>query len=1349
MKFKFVIILLFFFHAFHLYSQIDDITFRRVSPPGGFCFRSVHIISKDLFGYIWMGTHDGIFRYDSKEIKQYIHDSENKNGLPSNNITGIKIDNNNNIWVSTNSGLCKFNRNSQEFERVNYTYENGETPEANINSISIDDSGNLWIADRSFFGYFDKKNYQLVRITEGLNDIPGLLYTDLVNRIWLGTSGGAVYLVLPDEKKVVKKIDGPGSTCQTIFANYNEIWVGYRSHGARLYDLDGNLKLTYSYATDNEELLSNDFVRKIWKDTHQRLWIAAYHGLFVDDGKKLIRFDPNDFSGLPHNSIYEIFEDDQGGIWFGTWSGGVAYLHLADNKFNNYRFSKAPGSLSNNMVSSFAQTVNGDVFIGTEVGGLNKFDVKTNQFQHIQVRETGKIFNIKALCADKSGGLWIGTAFRGLWYRAPGTNKITHFEKGPNDGQHVSDDGIYAMCLTDSGIWIGTNPFPSPGGLCFYNSNTKKISFDSDKPPFSYFINQSIRSLTIDSKDNLWVGTLNGLNKVHIPTGRITTFSPNPNSSFKTKSAAFFFVKELSDGKIWIGTNGDGAYIYNQQTDSLSFFDADGLLKEKDVYGIIEGDTTNIWITSNDGLILYNKQKKSSRKFIMIDGIQGNLFNPNAIFKDKDDNLYFGGTNGFSVLQPNKIKTNNWPPNVLISSIALNNRDIIPFQIDINKYSEIVFSPNETTLKFNFSADNYLLPEKNKFKYRLTNYSNQWILEENYGTATFVNVPAGKYIFEVKACNNDGEWNEIPATLPIVIKQFWYKSRVAISLYLIALLAFSIVLFRFYFERIKLRKTILLEKIERENEEQLHEMKLRFFTNISHEFRTPLTLINWPVKKLLESKNLTTEQQGLLETVKRNTNRLLQLINQIMELRKADKEQTKLTISRFDLVHFVNERILNFSEEARSRNIQFTFTHERQEFIIEADEEKLDKIIYNLLSNAFKFTQDDGKISVIIQGNQIQKSNYFSNQLIFGRLENEDFVEIIVIDNGKGIDSEDLPNIFERFEKGKNEKLNELSTGIGLNLCKEFTLMHHGVIIVQSTPGRGSRFSIRIPTNQKMHKIFYNSHEKVKNLNSWESQKNTDLTAADKNNHVKLLIVEDNEDLRNLIVKLLENYYSLLSAENGKQGLEILKMQNVQLVISDIMMPVMDGFEFCQIIKSQIETSHIPVILLTALSSSENMSTGLECGADAYISKPFDENVLLSQIKNLLLQRKRLQENYIQRFISKQPIDIGSLDNYFLNKVNAIIEENIENEEFSVEKLAENIGLSRSQLHRKLKQISNSTASEYILLVKIKKATELLLSGRYNIDEVAFKTGFNSHSYFTKCFKKVHNISPKEFLKNL
>jgi ligand-binding sensor domain-containing protein len=528
MRIKYLHLLVFCFSVFQLHAQNYDFTFRRVSPPGGFSFQAIRAFNQDNFGYIWMGSFDGVIRYNSKETVRFIHNSGESNGLPSNIITSIVIDNQNNIWVSTDEGLCLFNHKLQKFERVLYQYENGDSVSTKLFSAVLDGDGNLWIADENYFGYFDKKKNQLIRITKGLTDAPRLFYNDESNRLWLGTAEGSVYLVKTDEKIVVKKIEGPGSLTRTICTNNDEIWVGYESHGARLYDMDGNLKMHLSYVLDPKININSASVRKILRDTRGRIWIGTYYGLFLNIGKELFHFGHEDYEGIPHNSVFDLFEDKQGGIWIGTWAGGVAYLHHADNRFNNYRHSKEPVSISDNMVSSFTQTANGELLVGTERGGLNRFNLKTKSFEKILTLENEGVLNVKALCVDKNDGLWIACAFKGIYYRPKNQNNFIHFEKGVEDGQHVSALGVYALCKSDSGIWMGTNL----GGINFYNFKTKKISFKSGEHPFSQLNNLNIRSLNIDSQKNLWISTERGVYRIHLPSGKSTLFNINSIGSF-------------------------------------------------------------------------------------------------------------------------------------------------------------------------------------------------------------------------------------------------------------------------------------------------------------------------------------------------------------------------------------------------------------------------------------------------------------------------------------------------------------------------------------------------------------------------------------------------------------------------------------------------------------------------------------------------------------------------------------------------------------------------------------------------------------------------------------------------
>ncbi len=1325
-------------------SRANNFLIRQVSPPGGYSSKSINSITQDNCGFIWFATYNGVIRYNSKHSKHFLYDPLLENNLPSNTVLDIKCDADNNIWVATNNGIAKFNRESQKFERVSYSINKTTHSHDHIQNIEIEGGKRIWLSSKRYVGYLTPENTELKRTSLPNNERPSYLYKDSKNNIWVGCRSGNVFIIDKDNNKAEFKIKGNGKRVNTIYRHNEQLWVAHFPTGCRRYLVDSNNEIS---TKEKPHFYSevNSFVRRILTDRNGQTWLGSYDGLFQIDNTNVTRVDLSSCSNNIHSSIYELFEDNQGSIWIGTWSGGVAYINSADNHFVSYTADKSNLSLSNNIISSFAQDSSGDIYVGTEKGGLNYFNRKTKQFKKIAIGKTNKPINVKAIAIDKNEGLWVGSAFNGLFYKAKGQKNFINFWRQSTAGKSLSAYGAHALLPCDSGVWIGT----SRNGLNFYDFKTKEITILNNRAPYSEIADHNIKHILLDSKENLWVSTYNGLFRINLLTDDIITFSTNATEKHKTKVDEFNNTYELSNGDIYIGTNSDGVYTYSYKTDSLSSFNANGILRKLDAYGIVEADNGNIWITSNNGIICV--EDNNIRHFMKSDGLQSNIFNPNAIFKDSDGTLYFGGTNGFSLFSSNKVNTNKRPPNILFESITTNNQVIIPKHIDLNRFETINLSSDQNNVSFDYSADNYLLPRKNKFKYRLINYIDQWSEPSPTAHANFLNLPAGSYVFEVVACNNDGIWNPHATKIPFTIAQHWYKTNAAILFYIIIALIVAFIIAKISLARIRLKRELELERIQRESHDEANEIKLRFFTNVSHEFRTPLTLISLPLSKLLKSENLEPEQKKQLETINRSSTRLLQLVNQILDLRKIGNSKVQLSIEKLNIVELINQQILDFNEEIANKNINLKFTHSENHIPIEGDKDKLGKVIYNILSNAFKFISDDGTITIQVSTDNITPLVTFKNQVCFGKCQAENKLSISISDDGNGIDEEDISKVFERFQQGRRNK-NRNSTGIGLSLCKEYTLMHHGQISVQSTVGEGTNFSIELPMNhseQNTDSCITNKPVDLK-LKEASNYQDNNLKHSITSKNKSILIVEDSDELREYTKNILSPHFTTLTATNGDNALQIVKSSNIDLILTDIMMPVMNGLEFCKIIKSQLETSHIPVILLTALSSEENMVVGLDYGADAYISKPFNEDVLLSQIHNLLTQRERVRDSYATNFIAnKAPTNLGNLDNYFLNKINSIIEENITNEQFSVELMAEKIGISRSQLHRKMKQITNMTNSDYIMMIRIKKATELLSERKYTIDEVSYKTGFSSHSYFSKCFKKIHNITPKEFVQNL
>ncbi|WP_298494080.1 hybrid sensor histidine kinase/response regulator transcription factor [uncultured Algibacter sp.] len=1331
-----------------MFSQTEDISFRKVSPPGGFTRYAIQSIIQDDLGYIWMGTQQGLVRFDSKNADWFIPVSNDSLSLPSEQVSKVYSDNNNDIWAATSRGLCKFNSQKQNFERIKYGYENNSKGKDRVISILQLEDGRYLVIDNNHFGFFDYEKKQFIRIAKNRIKSPEVLYKDDLNRIWIGTRSGHVFEFSP-ENGSLRKAFSIDTKVTCIYSEKDKIWVGSEESGAKLFNING--EFIEQVPLKNKFIVSKyERVRAIKRDSSGRLWFGTDDGLFIQNGKKTKWLNPDNYQGIPHNSIFQIYEDNNGGLWLGTWSGGLALMHQSDNSFKTYRHSASHNSISNNVVSSFLQTNTNELLIGTEVGGLNTFNLDTKKFELIPIDKQLLVKNIKTLCKDKQGGVWAGTFRKGLWYKPPNALNFKLFEKGPEDGKHISSNSIYALYPVDSGVWIGT----FHGGVNFYNFKTKSITH--------CFLNNSsginmsdidVQSVIIDKDSNLWLGTLNDfLYKIELPSGVVTKIADNEFAKAYFDNT-IYTLWQHSSGDIWIGTKNKGILIYKPNENKIESFDDGGFLKQKNVFGIIEDNNNNIWITSNNGLILYNPEDKTKRHFVYFDNIQSNIFSPQAVFKDHNGMLYFGGTNGFTTINPDKIKVNSKKPFTIIKTLnTKDDKSIYPVYSKNFEINPIHLGPDENTFRINFSANNYLMPEKNKYKYRLINYFDDWVPIENEGSVLFTSLNSGSYIFEVKASNNDGIWNDTPTQMKIEIGEYWYKMPWA---YFIYILFFGIGLYfisRFYIERLKLKRAFLLEKSQRENEEQVNEMKLKFFTNVSHEFRTPLTLILWPLKQLLKSKNLSSTEQTNLEIAQRNTNRLLELINQITDLRKLERKKSKLNISKIDIIKLIKGIQQDFLGEVESKKIDFVLNTNYSNFEIEADQQKLDTIIYNLLSNAYKYVNSNGKIKISINTTLSTAANTYNNQLSYGDIFTENFIEIIIEDNGSGIDNEDLIKIFNRFEQGKQKEDNNNSkvhgSGIGLAICKEFTLLHHGKITVQSTLGKGSRFTLLLPTRQKAQKMLFESHQTVKNLSDTESifiPLKKEIAAEERS---QVLIVEDNPDFSSFICNYLNDYYQVEHASNGKEGLAILKERQIDLIVSDVMMPEMDGFEFCNIVKSQIETSHIPVILLTALSSSENLIVGLDKGADAYLTKPFESKVLLKQIENLLEQRRRIHKNFTKHFISKKTIEVGGLDNFFLNRVRKVVESNLSDEAFSIEKLAEELMISRSNLHRKIKSLSGLSTSEFVNLIRLKYAVKLIKKENYRFNEVAFRVGFSSQSYFTRCFKKAYKISPKEYFKN-
>ncbi|PCH77821.1 MAG: hypothetical protein COB98_02285 [Flavobacteriaceae bacterium] len=1324
-------------------AQSNNYIFKRISEEEGLTPGAIGKITQDGYGNIWLGTNYGLIRYDSKKFKRFTHIPGDKQSIIHNVVKDIAIDKQNLIWVLTRVGLCYFNHTTQTFTEFKVKTIHGKISIINIQSINIDKNGNIWLLGNDIFGIVNKETQKFTVLKTLENEIPRSIYCDENGIIWMGTLNGSLYKINPELFSSSRIVKGSGIKAEKIFSKNNHLWVSYGKNGLKHYSGEGKLLNTYTFNKGNKGGGKSEAIRKITIDKTGKLWVATYGGLYLKENDSFRYFNPEIYTGLFNATIYDIFQDKEGGLWVGTWSGGLSYYHPDNNEFGSYSKSTSK-TISSNVVSSFAQDKTGFIYIGTETGGLNLFDKKKGTFQKVNFSGLDNITSIKTQCFDKFGGHWIGTFESGLWYKPPGKLLYKNFTSGLEDGNHVSHCEIYTLFPVPSGIWIGTNG----GGINFYDFKTQKINFY--KPSFGNKDNLNrlfVRALCVDSDSFLWIGTIGGIHRISLETGKEHLFFASPQ--LPNLMDYIYSISELSNGQVWIGTRGSGIGIFNKKDNTISHFDADGLIKGKNVYSIIDDKNGNLWIAVCEALIFYNPTTRENHMFTANDGLQKNWFNPQAVYKDDQHNLYFGGSNGFSVIFPDKIKKNTRPPEVTINKITINNNiEKYPYFRANKQDNKLELAFGENTIKIDFTSDNFLLPKKNKYKYRLVNYFNKWIETDQETSAFFVNLPWGNYTFEVLTCNNDGVWSEGPLRFNLIVLKPLYASNMALSGYFLLLTIISIIIFRVIRMRSSLKNQVFIERIQRKQEKDLNMMKLKFFTNISHEFRTPLSLISGPIKNLGKSSNLSEQQSELVDVIWRNTKRLLALVNQVIDLRKIDQHDEKLKPKKTDIVSFVRERTFHFSNQAKEMQISFEQDYSNSIIEIEIDNDMVDKIVFNLLSNAFKYTPKNGFIKTGIYIGEPPADFVFTNQISFGEQPKTDFISICVTDNGLGIDKHDMIKIFNRFEQGKITSRE--SSGIGLAICHDYSLLHNGQIEAQSNVGNGSRFIVRLPLKQAVTKDIsmsqkpYTQHETEANISIIDKEKTTgDL-------HKKhVLVVDDNADFRNYLEIILSEHYKVILAENGKIALDSIANNIVDIVVSDVMMPEMDGYELCTNIKNNTATSHIPIILLTALSSINHEIFANKKEADAYILKPFDDDLLITKIANVLKQRQNLRTLFSPKAYTGSSDQVEGLDNYFLKKLNGIIEHNLANEEFSIVQLTQEIGISRSQLHRKLKSMTNYSTTEYIRVYRVEKAVALMQTSDHNMDEISFLVGFNTHSYFSRSFKKRFGMTPKEYKKRM
>ncbi|MBN1116197.1 MAG: response regulator [Bacteroidales bacterium] len=1337
----------------NVFSQIQSIEFKHLSVQDGLSRSWVKCIYQDKYGFLWFGTSDGLNKYDGYTFKIYRHSSSQKNSLNHNNINTIYEDSKGKLWVGTQVGLNSYNRDTDEFIPTTaiqtyvdcvYEYEKGVqlvgTPvglfvmnpedlsakqvysDSYVMDIFIDNKNNCWLATLNGLLLFDTSDYSFHTIklpgdeeNSGENNIQKI-FQDSDGRIWLGTSKQGLFIMEYPE----------GNPLSPAF---------------------------YQYKPDpfNKKSVSQGAVYALLEDNDKQLWIGTENGgLNIIDLKNFDRtrcnfhyfmHNPNDNSSLSNNSIHTIYRDNQNTIWLGVYDGGLNYYNSLSQKFIHVKQNpNTPNSLNNNHVNVLYEEEN-KLWIGTEEG-LNIWDIKTDTYLHYthDFNDDHSIGSnaVWAIFRDSRGSMWIGTWGGGLNLFNEKTGKFTRYQFNENDSASIGGNNIYGITEDKNGlIWIAS----MLGGLNSFDYKTRKFTRYKYKAGRNSLPTDWLCEVHESINDELWIATTEALTLFDRKTGKFRVFKNNPQNTGSISYNGITDIFEDSKQNIWLGTN-NGLNLYHRDDSSFSCYQVKNGLPNNSIKAICEDDEGNLWLTTNNGLSKFIDAINipDSLRFInydITDGLQGNEFTDRSIFKGKDGIIYIGGSNGFNAFYPDKIKENPFAPEIVFTDFLISNKSITtgakdsPLQRHINMANKVNLTRKHAVFSIEYAALNFISPEKNEYAYKLEGFDKDWNYIGSKRIATYTNLDPGKYIFRVRATNNDGIWNETGKELTINILPAWWQTTLAKAIYiLLGLIAL------YFFRKYTIISTtdknkLWLEHIENQKSEELNNLKFQFFTNISHELRTPLTLISGPVNRLLQADYARKE----LHLIKNNVTRLIALVDQILDFRRIESDKVELNLKKTDVIEIVHNTFFNFNDLAEQRRINLVFNSPVHKLIIDVDEDKIQKIISNITSNAIKYTPEGGTIKLKIAIENTQPGN-------------NDLLKIIINDTGYGISKGNIDKIFDLFFTSNELSNRTVGTGIGLHLTKKLIELHGGSISVKSKPGKGSKFKILIPIEKYQSSAL--QKELIVENKFAETEAKTQFIPQAIAHEYSILIIDDNNDICSYLETLLKDNYNVTTETNPLKGMDKILEILPDIIISDVMMPEMDGFELCKKIKTDIRFSHIPVILLTAKATTENRIAGFDIGADEYIYKPFDEDLLRSRIRNLLKQREQLKTHFIgSDGIVDGSLGVNELDKDFIEKIISIIEQNYQNQEFNMNVIIDDIGMSRSVFYRKFKSLSNQPINDLIKNYRLKKAKELLKGNSHTISEIAYDCGFADPGYFSKVFKEQYNISPKSFQKSL
>ncbi|TWO34584.1 response regulator [Seonamhaeicola sediminis] len=1324
-------------------AQHTDYNFSHITDADGLSQNSIMAIHQDNLGQMWIGTKDGLNKYDGTDFKIYRHEKDNPNSISNNGILCIEEDSSGFIWVGTSFGLNKFNPQSNEFKT--YFLNNSNAPLGNsmIGVVKELSNKDIWVCHFGGVSIYVPSTDVFTKIIN-LQITTSLIQTKK-GAIYIGTNKGLYHCFKKSDGtyKVILVPQSKSFYINDLLESHNgNILLATKTQSVVEFNLD--TKSIKPYFTERELTGKSRNVRKLIYDDDGALWLATFNGLHIVDNQRKISaiyHNGNDSKSLNDNFIKTLFKDKVGTIWVGTYYGGLNVYNKFNANFSNINQNSYQKGLSFRVVSSIENYKNLMLF-GTEGGGVSILNKDTNTTVHLTSKNHSELKsdNIKSLCVSNDGDLWIGTFDKGLFVYNIQTKRFVKKMLPERLIQYLDDSGVLKITqYSDDTMLIGTNG----KGLIKFNfkDHTFKI-FNSRLKPVG-LTNSNIKTIMVDSDKNIWLGTVRGLNCI-TPNNKVKNFVYENDSKIKFEINTIY---EDVNKDLWIGTFEDGLFKFTNN--QFEYIDLKvGNEKIDGIRSIVRADDNSFWMsTFTQGIVKYNFTSKTVvAHYTIKEGLPSNEFNRDAGLRLGDD-FYFGGTSGVTVFNEGKIVKNHYAPQVILTDFKINNQSVLVndthkvLQNTISYTKSIELQHHQGNFSLSFSIPSFVNSKSNNYKYRLKGLETDWNETPNNEVSYTIQKP-GDYVFEVKGVNSDGVINETPTTLNISVRPAPWFTWWAYAIYILIVISIIYYLYSISKSRTKLKHELELEHLEAEQIKKINQAKLEFFTNISHEFRTPLTLILGPLQQIIDNYQGSSSIYKKLQVIKRNSNHLYQLINRLMDFRKYESNQMALQVAEHNVVDVLKKVFESFSDYAISEGYQYNFETPSNEIRLYFDENKLERVFFNLISNAFKYTDSQGQITVKIK-------------------EEGEMVLLLVEDNGIGIPETYREKIFDRFfelvDNNAADRALKKGTGIGLAIVKNIVELHQGNISV--TPNieeQGSIFKVELlkgKSHFKAHEFSEDESPKEYMVYHQNQLKVSDIeiepnfsSKIRSNKKMSVLLVEDNEELRTFMRTVLIEEYNVFEAENGKIGFKKAIQESVDLIVSDVIMPVTTGTELCNLIKNDIRTSHIPVILLTAKSDVVHKIEGLESGANDYISKPFDIQELKLRINNSLTSIQNLKSKLnTHEVFSAEDIKMSSLDETLYKKALDIIESNIGNYDFDIPFFCEELGVSKSVLFTKVKAWTDFSPKQFIQHIRLTRAAQLLEIGKANINQVSAKVGFKDQKYFSRSFKAKFGKSPREY----